>query len=288
MYVPTGTMANLCAHMAHTAPGQELICGALAHTYTAEAGGASRIAGLSIRTVPHVTAEMDPAAVEAAIRQPDVHYPPAGLIWFEQPSRGYVAPLENLAAVSAVAKRHGLPLHIDGARVFNAATYLGVEAKEIAQYGDSIMFCVSKGLAAPVGSILTGSADFIERARTARKILGGSMRQAGVIAAGGIFALENSRSRLAEDHENAHALAAGFRTIPALKVDRAEIQTNIFFVDVLSDTLPAAAFSEAMKVNGVLVNAPRRNSKTIRFVANAGVSRSDIDETVAIARRLLS
>jgi threonine aldolase len=135
---------------------------------------------------------------------------------------------------------------------------------------------------------LTGSADFIERARTARKILGGSMRQAGVIAAGGIFALEHSRSRLAEDHENARALAAGFRTIPALKVDRDEIQTNIFFADVLSDTLPAVAFSEAMKANGVLVNAPRRNSKTIRFVANAGVSRSDVEETVAIARRLLS
>jgi threonine aldolase len=288
MYVPTGTMANLCAHMAHTTPGQELICSNLAHTYTAEAGGAARIAGLSIRTVPQRTAELDPALVEAAIRQPDVHYPPAGLIWFEQPSRGFVAPLENLAAVAEVACRHGLPLHIDGARVFNAATYLGVPAKEIAQHGDSIMFCVSKGLAAPVGSVLTGTEAFIERARSARKILGGSMRQAGVVAAGGIFALEHSVDRLREDHEHARALSDGFRAIPGMKVDREETQTNIFFADVVSDRLTAAAFTEAMKANGVLVNAPRRNSNTIRFVTNAGVNRSDIEETLSIVRRLLA
>src|SRR5690606_34182610 len=145
--------------------------------FLAEAGGAARLAGLSIRTIPQARAELDPAMVEAAIRGDDIHYPPTGLIWVEQPSRGYVMPLENLASLAAVARRHGLPLHIDGARLFHAAVALGVPAAEIAAHGDSVMFCVSKGLAAPVGSLLAGDADFIARARVARKILGGSMRQ---------------------------------------------------------------------------------------------------------------
>jgi threonine aldolase len=283
MYVPTGTMGNLCAHMAHTTPGQELICGKLSHTYVAEAGGAARIAGLSIRTIDQVTAEMHPTEVEAAIRPPDIHFPVTGLIWVEQPSRGYVACLDNLQAISEVGKRHRIPVHFDGARIFNAATYLGVPVIDIAANADSVMFCISKGLGAPVGSLLVGSNDFIKRARSARKILGGSMRQAGIIAAAGEYALQSSANRLSDDHQHARLLADGLRDISGIRVDRDNVQTNIFFVDIVSATVTAAEFVQGLAKRDVLINAPRAGSSTVRFVTNSGVSRTQIDEAVAAA-----
>src|SRR6185312_3793057 len=147
------------------------------------------------------------------IHPDDPHYPRTALVWVEQPHSGWVMPLDNLAAVAAVAREHGLPVHMDGARIFNAATALGVPASDIARHVDSVMFCISKGLSAPVGSVLVGSADFIKRARRNRKVLGGSMRQAGVIAAAGLYALDNMIDRLAEDHANARRLAAGLRDL---------------------------------------------------------------------------
>lgn len=287
MYVPTGTMGNLCAHLAHTTPGQEVICGVHSHTYVAEVGGAARIAGLSIRTIPQHGAELDPALVEAAIRLPDIHFPRTGLIWVEQPSRGYVMPLENLAALSEVAARHGLPIHMDGARILNAATYLGIPPSTIAGQVDSVMFCVSKGLAAPVGSLLVGTAEFIERARSARKILGGSMRQAGVIAAAGVFALETQLARLAEDHEHARRLADGLRRIPAMRVDREEVQTNIFFADLVGEAMTPHEFVDRLKGRGVLVSRPRGTSRTLRFVTHDGISRDDVDAALGAVEQVL-
>lgn len=288
MFVPTGTMGNLCAHMAHTRPGQELICGALCHTFLAEAGGAARLAGLSIRTIPQTRAELDPAMVEAAIRGDDIHYPPTGLIWVEQPSRGYVMPLENLASLAAVARRHGLPLHIDGARLFHAAVALGVPAAEIAAHGDSVMFCVSKGLAAPVGSLLAGDADFIARARVARKILGGSMRQAGIVAAGGIYALETMVERLQEDHDNARRLAEGLGALPGITLDRDVVETNIFFID-LDEGAPAPRdLAAQLREAGVLVSPPLGASRRIRLVTHYGITAEDIDYVVAVTARILN
>lgn len=287
MYVPTGTMGNLSAHLAHTQPGQEYICGLHSHTYVAEVAGASRIAGLSVRTIPQRGAELDPELVEAAIRPADVHYPVTGLIWVEQPSRGYVMPLDNLREISEIAARHSLPIHMDGARIFNAATYLNVSPAEIASHVDSVSFCVSKGLAAPVGSLVAGNAEFIERARAARKILGGAMRQAGVIAAAGAYSLEHSVARLSEDHETARRLAAGLRHLPGLIVDREEVQTNIFFVDIVGERVSAAQFAAGLRAGGVLINPPRTGSRTVRFVTHDGITTSDIDSVLAVAARVL-
>jgi threonine aldolase len=288
MYVPTGTMGNLSAHLAHTRPGQEYICGQHAHTYMAEVAGASRIAGLSVRTIPQSGAELDPALVEAAIRPRDEHYPVTGLIWVEQPSRGYVMPMDNLAAIAGVAARHQLPVHMDGARIFNAATYLGLPPSAITAHVDSVSFCISKGLAAPVGSVVAGSAGFIERARGARKILGGSMRQSGVIAAAGVYSLERSIGRLQEDHDNARRLAAGLRQLPGLRVDRDEVQTNIFFVDVISDQVTASEFANGLRERGVLTNPPRTGSRTVRFVTHDGITAADIDAAIAAATDVLT
>lgn len=280
LYVPTGTMGNLCAHMAHTRPGQELICGAACHTFLAEAGGAARVAGLSIRTIPQQRAELDPALVAEAIRGDDIHYPPTGLIWVEQPSRGYVMPLENLAALAALARRRRLPLHIDGARIFHAAIALDVDAAAIAAYADSVMFCLCKGLAAPVGSLLVGDAALISRARTARKILGGSMRQAGIAAAAGSYALETMIDRLREDHLNAQRLAAGLRPLPGLAIDRDVVETNIFYCDLLLDTLSPRELATLLRNAGVLISAPHGTSRRIRLVTHYGVTTQDIDHVI--------
>jgi threonine aldolase len=277
MYVPSGTMGNLCAHLAHTQPGQEVICGALSHTFVAEAGGAARVAGLSIRTICQETAALDAAMVETAIRARDIHYPVTGLIWIEQPSRGFVMPLENMAAVADVGRRHGVPVHMDGARMFNAATYLGFPAAEVVQHADSVMFCVSKGLGAPVGSLLCGNEAFIERARSARKVLGGSMRQAGIIAAGGLFALQHSIERLRDDHHNAQRLAAGLGDQVGLQIDREEVQTNIFFADFPATFLPEADLVAELAKQGIRINAPRGSARTVRFVTHSGVTERDID-----------
>lgn len=287
MYVPTGTMGNLAAHLAHTTPGQEVICSEHCHTFVAEAGGAARVGGLSFRTLPQTQAELDPALVEAAIRAPDIHYPKTGLIWVEQPSRGYVMPLANLAQLATIARRHRLPLHLDGARLFNAATALGVAPAEIAADADSVMCCISKGLAAPVGSLLVGTAAFIDRARVARKILGGSMRQAGIIAAAGLYALDHTTAQLATDHANARQLAAGLRRIPGLRLDRAEVETNIFFVDIVDEAVSPQQFVGALRERGILVSAPLGASRRVRLVTHQGVSAEDIATVLATIADLM-
>jgi threonine aldolase len=287
VYVPTGTMGNLCAHLAHTTPGQEVICSVHSHTFVSEAAGAARVGMLSMRTLPQERAELDPALVEAAIRQFDIHYPRTGLIWVEQPTSGYVMELENLAQLAAISRRHQLPIHMDGARVFNAAVYLGVPVATIASYVDSVMFCISKGLAAPVGSLLVGTRAFIGRARTARKLLGGSMRQAGIVAAAGLYAFDHADTQLAEDHANARLLAEGVRRLPGLAVDREEVQTNIFFVDIVDPTVDPAQFVQALAARGVLVSAPRGQGRRLRLVTHYGVTQDDVRRAVEAMAEVL-
>jgi threonine aldolase len=287
VYVPTGTMGNLCAHLAHTTPGQEVICSVHSHTFVSEAAGAARVGMLSMRTLPQEGAELDPAQVEAAIRQFDIHYPRTGLIWVEQPTSGYVMELENLAQLAAISRRHQLPIHMDGARVFNAAVYLGVPVATIASYVDSVMFCISKGLAAPVGSLLVGTRAFIGRARTARKLLGGSMRQAGIVAAAGLYAFDHADTQLAEDHANARLLAEGVRRLPGLAVDREEVQTNIFFVDIVDPTVDPAQFVQALAARGVLVSAPRGQGRRLRLVTHYGVTQDDVRRAVEAMAEVL-
>jgi threonine aldolase len=279
LFVPSGTMGNLLATMTHTQPGDELICGPAMHTFSSEAGGAARIAGVSTRLVPQREAWVDPADVVSAIRADDPHYPRTALVWVEQPHMGWIMPMDNLAAVATVAREHGLAVHMDGARIFNAAVALGIPARDIARHADTVMCCISKGLAAPVGSLLAGPEPFIARARRNRKVLGGGMRQAGVIAAAGLYALDRMVDRLEEDHRTARRLADGLRSL-GWRIDRDVPQTNIFLAEpppgTNSDDLPSR-----LDARGVRVHWPA-GSPRVRLVTHYGIEMSDIDHAIDV------
>lgn len=278
VYVPTGTMGNLLAVMTHCRSGDEMICGRSTHTYSAEGGGAARFVGVTTCTVSQVRGRLDPAEVALAIRPDDPHNARSALLIVEQPHGGWVMPLDELDAVTAVARDRGLAVHMDGARLFNASVALGIPASEIAARADSVMFCVSKGLGAPVGSMLVGSADFIKGARRNRKAVGGSMRQVGVIAAGGLYGLNYMIDRLAEDHANARQLAAGLRDL-GWWIDREEVETNIFFVRT-PEGVDGRAVAAALKEQGIIVNSPY-GGRNMRLVTHYGIEESDIERALA-------
>lgn len=287
LFVPSGTMANLLAHLTHAPGGGEVVGPEMAHSFTSEGGGPARIAGMMLRTFSQVQAEIDVARMASLIRSRSVLSPPTRLIWLEQPTRGFVVALEDLAAVRRLADERGVPVHFDGARIFNAAAALGVPARQIAAYADTVMFCVSKGLAAPVGSLLVGPAAFIDEARHHRQMLGGGMRQAGIVAAGGQYALRNNVARLADDHANARRLAEGLRAMPGLIVDRGTVDTNIFYVDIVRDDMTAAEFTDRIRAAGVRVNQPSGGRRTVRFVTHYGIEADDVESALAIVADVL-
>lgn len=233
LFVASGTMGNLAAILTHAGRGDEAILGQDAHIFCWEAGGMAALGGVTPYPLPtDAVGRMDLAQIEAAVRWDDPHCPRSRLILLENSygaKNGAPVPLDYLAAVSQIAQRHGLATHLDGARLFNAAAALGVPAREIAQHVDSVSFCLSKGLCAPVGSLLCGSAAFVRQARRMRKILGGAMRQAGVLAAAGIVALTEMVDRLSQDHENADLLARGLASIPGIQLDLDRVHTNIIY-----------------------------------------------------------
>ncbi|MBV9358098.1 MAG: low-specificity L-threonine aldolase [Chloroflexi bacterium] len=278
LFVPSGTMGNLCAVLTHTRPGDEIIMGRRTHTYASEAGGAARLAGVSTWTITQERGRLDPAEVLAGIHPDDPHYPRSSLLIVEQPSGGWVMPLDLLDQVTGAARSHGLAVHMDGARLFNAATALGVAPSEIAGYADSVMFCVSKGLAAPVGSLLVGSRAFIHGARRARKVVGGAMRQAGVLAAAGLYALEHNVERLADDHANALRLADGLREL-GWTIDRDVVQTNIFWAQP-PDDVDLAMLGVRLRAEDVLVTSPY-SGRAFRLVTHYGIEGEDIDRALA-------
>ena len=278
LYVPTGTMGNLLAVLTHCRAGDELICGRATHTYSAEGGGSARLGGVSTWTVSQERGRLNPAEVAAAIHPDDSHYARSALLIVEQPHGGWVMPIDDLGAVTAVARERGLAVHMDGARLFNAAIALGVPAKVLAGYADSVMFCVSKGLAAPVGSILAGSADFIKVARRNRKAVGGGMRQVGIVAAGGLYALDHMIDRLADDHANAKHLAAGLRDL-GWTIDRDEVETNIFFCEPPAGVAPRRV-SAQLSERGILVSSPYAGRR-MRLVTHYGIEEADIERALA-------
>jgi threonine aldolase len=280
-------MANLLAHLTHAPAGGEVIGPEPAHSFLNEGGGPSRVAGMSIRGVHQERGELDLDRYAALIHGPSRLAPATALLWVEQPTRGYVVPLADLGGLRRLADANSLKIHFDGARIFNAAVALGVTARDIADYADTVMFCVSKGLAAPVGSVLAGPAAFIEGATMNRQMLGGAMRQAGIIAAGGLFALEHNVDRLAEDHANARRLADGLRRLPGLRIDRADVETNMFYIEFVRDDITALEFATRLMERGVLVNRPSAHRRTIRFVTHFGIETSDIDAAVRIAAEVL-
>lgn len=278
LLVVSGTMGNLVSLLTHCGRGDEVILGDMSHTFLYEAGGSAALGGIHPRPVRNQPDGMlDPAEVEAAIRADNVHFPRSRLICLENThNRCYGSPLtaEQMGSVAAVARRHGLAMHLDGARIFNAAIALGVDVKELVAEMDSVQFCLSKGLSAPVGSLICGSKDFIREARRNRKIVGGGMRQAGIIAAAGIVALEQMVDRLADDHRNARLFAEGIAEIKGLSVDLSRVRTNIVYFDVVSPYITAAQLSERLMAEGVkmLPTAPGR----IRAVTHYGIEAEDI------------
>lgn len=234
LFVTSGTLGNQIAAMTHTTPGQEVICDPRMHIFLYEVGGLGKLSGLQTRTIETADGCYTPEQLRAALRGVDIHYPDTGLVCLENTVNklgGVVVAPARMNEVADIAHAHGVPVHLDGARVFNAAVALNTGAKVICEKMDSVQFCLSKGLAAPVGSILAGSREFIQKARKNRKLLGGGMRQAGILAAAGILALTKMVDRLEEDHIRARRLAEGLGNIPGISVDLAKVQSNIVVVD---------------------------------------------------------
>ncbi|MCL2610218.1 MAG: low-specificity L-threonine aldolase [Defluviitaleaceae bacterium] len=274
LFVPSGTMANQLAIMTHTTRGQEIILGFDSHIAANEVGAAAVISQVNFKTIDNPNQFISAKEVKERIRIDDIHYPETGLICLENAlGNGMVLPLQNMKEIYEVARETKIPVHLDGARIFNACEYLGIEAKEMAKYTDTLMFCVSKGLSAPVGSLLCGSSDFVERARKNRKLLGGGMRQAGIIAAAGIVALEKMVGRLKEDHENAQILANGLKEL-GFGVNIENVHISMIFFET-SEGFNHDKFKNYMLKNGVKISGPY-SGNTCRFVTHSDISKEDV------------
>jgi len=287
MLVPSGTMGNQIAVLTHCKPGTEVIMEADSHIYYYEAAAASAFAGVQPRPLQGQKGVLPADLVEWAIRQDDIHLPPTSLICLENTHNragGRIFPLDDMKAVFNVAKKHDLPVHLDGARIFNASVASGVSVKDFTACTTSVQFCLSKGLGAPVGSIISGPAEFIEEARRWRKRLGGGMRQAGIIAAAGIVALDKMIDRLAEDHANARLLAEGLAELKGIDFNLDDVDTNIVIVKPTG--MSVQELGQQLKKRGILtvVMQPDR----IRFTTNKEVSRKDIEKTISIVGEVLA
>jgi threonine aldolase len=291
LFTTSGTQSNLIAVLTHTNHGDEIIVGDEAHMLWYEVGGAAALGGVTLRTVPNDSCgRLNLDDIDRAIRGKDIHYPQTALLCLENTHNrcgGTVLTTDYTDEVCNLAHTRGLKVHLDGARIFNAAIALGVPACALAQNSDSVALCLSKGLSAPVGSLLCGSKDFVERARKFRKMLGGGMRQAGVIAAAGIVALETMVDRLAEDHSNARRLAQGLAGIEGIRLAQDDIPTNIVMFHFFPE-LSVVGFVEGLERAGVKVGL--RDGRPFRAVTHRMVSSSDIDEALtrieAVCRRL--
>ena len=287
LFVPSGSMGNLLAIWCWTERGQEVICDARSHTYIHEMGAMAAIAGVMPRTIPTPDGILSWNLIAPHVHDGGGYHSATGLIELESTHNlagGTVYAPETIADISARTHAAGLKVHLDGARIFNAATALGKSVAEITKPVDSVMFCLSKGLGAPVGSMLVGPRDFIANARNRRKILGGGMRQAGVLAAAGLIALDESPKGLPRDHENARYLAQGLAKIPGILLDPSKVATNIVMFDV-DNRMTAAALCEGLRTRGVLASA--FGPQTVRMVTHFDVDRPAITRALEIVRAAL-
>jgi threonine aldolase len=288
VFLPSGTMGNVIGVAVNTRPGQEMIADAEAHVYLYEGAGAAAISGVQIQPTTNEAGVISPDQIEAALRpRNDFHQPITAAVSFEDTHNrhgGVVWPLEDLRAASEAARAHGLRVHLDGARMFNAAVAAGTDVADIAAWGDTVTFCLSKGLGCPAGSIFCGSAEDVDEARRVRKRLGGAMRQAGVIAATGLIALETMVDRLAEDHANARTLAEGLAELPGVRCDLTRVQTNLVFFDL--QRMSGAEFEAECRTRGLLGGAtgPHR----VRFVTHYGITAEDIQSALKTCEEVLS
>ena len=287
LFVCSGTMGNQLAIMTHTTPGQEIITALDSHIIQHEAGAHARLSGVSAMIVDTLGGTLMPHDVNRAVRSMDLHHPVTRLVCLENAlGNGAVVSLKQMEETAQAAHQAGLAVHLDGARIFNAAAALGADVKALVKSADSVMFCLSKGLCAPVGSMLCGSRAFIDRARKNRKILGGGLRQAGVLAACGLISIQQMTSRLHEDHENARALAEALSANNKVFIDMDSLHINMVWADMPSVVQNDAAFVDYMKECGVLING--QMGGLYRFVTHHDVSRTDVLKTADIILDYLS
>lgn len=290
LFVASGTMANLVSELAHCGRGDEMILGDQSHIFYYEQGGCAALGGIHPRTVPNqADGKIRIEDLDHAIRAENVHFPVSRLIVLENThNRCNGSPLSSsyMKEVGNFAREKGLKLHVDGARIFNAAQALSVSVAELVAPADSVAFCLSKGLCAPAGSLVCGTEDFIRRARRCRKVVGGGMRQVGILAACGVVALNEMVERLHEDHENAHKLALGISDIKGFELDPSSVKTNIVFFDISKDGADAGLLVEMLEKEGVRVLA--LGSKSLRAVTHYKIGPKDIETTLkAISRAVL-
>jgi len=286
VFMPTGTMTNQVAIRAHTEPGDEIILDAATHTFFIESGGPAARSGVMCRLIPTPRGIFSADDVRGLLRPRNEHYPHTKLVCVENTHNlggGTVWPIEAVREVTAAAREAGLKAHLDGARVWNACTAAGISESEYARHFDSVSVCFSKGLGAPAGSALAGSAEFIRRARRFRKMFGGGMRQAGILAAGGLYALEHHRDRLKDDHANARLLAEGLAEMDGIEIDLRHVETNI--VNFRVTGMPAQKLCDEAQRLGVLVLARK---DTVRAVTHLDVNRVDIVKAIEVFRAILS
>ena len=288
LFTSSGTMSNLLAVLTHTRPGDEIILGSEAHTFWHEVGGAAALGGVVMRTVTDDEyGQMDLDTVKEAIRPENIHYPRTTLLCLENTHNrcgGAILTPDYTSTIAALAHEHDLRVHLDGARIFNAAVALGIPASELAKSVDSVCFCLSKGLSAPVGSLLCGTNEFVGRARKWRKMIGGGMRQAGVIAAAGIVALQEMINRLADDHANAKRLADGLSHISGITVRPDRTQTNIVMFEAPAD-VSITEFIRQLDLRGVKFNY--RGRQKFRAVTHRMLTEADIDEALERINQLV-
>ena len=290
VYVASGMLGNLCGVLSQTERGDEVILGDLAHIYQNEMGASFVLGSIQPRLVPNRNGLPTIEDIESAIR-PAGMYPRTSLVCLENTHNncgGAVITAAETGAIAELAHRRGMRVHLDGARIFNAAVALGEDAKDLCAPVDTVQFCFSKGLSAPVGSILCGSAETVAKARRVRKLLGGAMRQAGVIAAAALVALEEMRDRLKDDHANAKALATGLAQVQGIRIDASRAVTNIVSFEVDPAWMEAGAFVKACAERGLRVSRYLGNSPRLRAVTHYGIERKDIDDALAIVAGVLS
>jgi len=289
LFVASGTMGNLVSLLSHCQRGDEVILGDRCHTFLYEVAGAAGLGGIQLRPLTNEEdGTLDLQEIEAAIRPPNIHFPPTRLICLENSHNrcgGAALSPDYMGSVAAIARRSLLSLHLDGARIFNAAISLGVGVKELTRHADSVMFCLSKGLAAPVGSLVAASEAFIQRARKMRKMVGGGMRQVGILAAAGIVALTEMVDRLAEDHRNARILAKGLAEMRGIEIDLARVETNIVIFSLVAEHITPGELVMDLEDRGVRLLAI--GGDRLRAVTHYGIGEEDIKVALEAFRKVL-
>jgi len=288
IFVPSGTMANQLSIKSNTQPGDEVIIEASSHPYNFEGGAGAALSGIQFNCLKGVRGILDASQIEEAVRPADHHFAVTRLVCLENTHNrggGSIYPVEKMAEIYRLTKSRGLLLHLDGARLWNASVATGIKPHEYAQWADSVSVCLSKGLGAPIGSLVAASESFIHRVHRFRKMFGGGMRQVGIIAAAGIYALDHHLERLKEDHQNARRLAVGLKEFKGVSIDPKHVETNIVIFDVANTGMTASQVAEAMKKERVLIHAFGKTQ--IRLVTHLDVSSEDIERALKAFEKVL-